>query len=705
MSVVQVRHVQKVLVERFSNLIDLTDQRWPSEDKRRDAFLSRSLAALAAKIQQPRSDAMAAQAVFDGQDDRGLDAITVEQGSAQSRITLIQAKWSHTGKAKFGEDEVHKMLRGLDLILNLDFRRFNSRFQLHVPELERAFESGSPKVTLVPSLMRTEPLSADVRQLLEEKIREYNHVEDMVDYEVLDLRDFHREILGNAATPRINAHLRLEGFGLESMPYMAIYGTMAVQDVAALFEEHGRGLFARNIRDALDLTDVNLKIRNTLLEKPEHFWYFSNGITMLCDKIKTTGGSSIPGRVGEFQLVGVSVVNGAQTVSAIHRAFNTSVEKSSIGRVLVRLISLEDCPPGFGDEVTTSTNTQNPIEERDFKSLDPCQIRLRDDFALALHLSYVIKRGEPLPDPDHGCSISEAAEALAATHPDAEFAALAKRDLASLWQASRYEVLFGPEPNAYRVWRSVQLLRTVRDQLARLREGLLWRAAAVASYGDLLITHILYRQLDVQNIEAPAADWDAQFLRVSALTADALGWALQAIDAEYGPTSQVIAAVRKTERIQKVAQHAVRGMLSGRPAPALNAEYRVAGADEGTGRQIATVKTLVAARRIPDGMILEFRPISRVERREMTDWLAIEPARSLAVWRNRPQAQLQWQADMNWYSPSGLVRKMRKLASGKDQAAQGTLHWHVPGEGSLVELANTLRIEQGLLVDEDPKEG
>ncbi|MDQ1015775.1 AIPR family protein [Streptomyces afghaniensis] len=702
MSVVQVRHIQKVFEERFTDLIDLADKRAPTKDD----LLSRSLAALATQIEHPCSDAIAAQAVFDGQDDRGLDAIAVELRSAQPRITLVQAKWNHDGRAKFGEDEVHKMLRGLDLILHLDFHRFNRRFQRHVPQLEQAFEAegGTPKITLVLALMRTEPLNSEVRQLLQDGIDKHNQVVDMVDYKILDLRDFHREILGNAAAPKINARVRLEGFGHESMPYQAMYGTMSVPDVAALFTEHRRGLFARNIRDALDLTDVNVKIRNTLLEHPENFWYFSNGITMLCDSVKPVGASVVPGGVGDFHLTGVSVVNGAQTVSAIHKAYSTDAQKAAKGRVLVRLISLENCPPGFGDQVTTSTNTQNPIEDRDFKSLDPAQIKLRDDFALLLHLSYVIKRGEPKPDREHGCSITEAAEALAATHPNAEFAALAKRDLSALWSDDAYRELFGPSPDAHRVWRCVQLLRAVRDRLAELREGLRWRAEAAASYGDLLIAHVVYRQLDTSAIQDPDADWDTQLARVPALVEDALGWALQAIDKEYGPTSHVIAAVRNTERIQRVARTAVRGMLAGHPAPALDAEYQVADSDEPKGRQVDAVKTLVSAGRIPNGTMLEFRPSSRPQRREMTEWLAEEPARGLAVWRNSASKQLQWQADLQWYSPSGLVRQMRRMASGKDSAAQGPEHWYVPEEGSLSYLADAVRAEQGLVVGEGTEE-
>ncbi|MGW6403386.1 AIPR family protein [Streptomyces sp. NPDC055134] len=699
MSVVQVRYIKKVLTERFTDLITMDDQRWPSEQKLEDAFLSRSLAALAAQIEHPCTDAEAARTVFDGQDDRGLDAISVELRSAPPRISLVQAKWNHQGRAKFGEDEVHKLLRGLKLLIQLEFDRFNARFQQHVPAVEQAFDyhGGTPKITLVLALMRTDALNADVRRLLEEGVQEHNRVvPDMVDFKVLDLRDFHREALGQAADPKIDARVRIEGFGHEALPYPAMYGTMAVPDVAALYTEHRRGLFARNIRDALDLTDVNVKIRNTLLEHPEHFWYFSNGITMLCDSVKPVGPSVVPGGVGEFLLSGASVVNGAQTVSAIHRACSEDAVKAAKGRVMVRLISLENCPPGFGDQVTTSTNTQNPIEDRDFKSLDPAQLSLRDDFAMLLHLAYVIKRGEPQPEREYGCSITEAAEALAAIHPNAEYAALAKRDLNALWSEDVYQELFGPSPTAYRVWRCVQLLRVVRDRLVELREGLRWRAEAMASYGDLLITHVVFRQLSTRAIEDPDTDWDAQLARVPELVEAALGWSLEAIDQAYGASSHIIAAVRNSEKIQRVARTAVRGITAGHDAPPLRAAYQVADDSEPKGRQVNAVTTLVTSGVIPDGTVLEFRPISRPQRREMIEWLAAVPARSRAVWRNSASNQLQWEADGEWYSPSGLVRHLRFLASGKDQAAQGPDHWFVPERGSLGFLANAVRAEQGL---------
>lgn len=697
MSKLHVGYVRKAIEDRFAGLIDMSDQARLLGDKLHQAFLSRGLAALAAQIEHPCSDRVAATRVFDGQDDQGLDSIAVDLGTTRSRICLVQAKWSDQNRGGFGEAEVHKMFHGLDLMLERNFGRFNRRFQPFVPDIERAYDSGTPKITLVLALMREAPLSDGVRDLIKMKQDEQNQVvRDMVEVKVLDLRDFHRAILGESAAPKIDTKVQLECFGQESTPYKAMYGTMTVPDLADLYEEHRRGLFARNIRDSLDESDVNSKIRQTLREELEHFWYFSNGITMLCESIQPIG-RALPGKVGNFQLSGVSVVNGAQTVSAIYRAFTEDTGAAQDGRVLVRLISLEDCPPGFGDQVTTTTNTQNPIEERDFKSLDPGQITLREDFARLLKRSYVTKRGETVPDSAHGCSITEAAEALAAVSPNARLAAVAKRDddLVGLWEDHNYRETFGLEPNVFKVWRSVELLREVRAQLKSLREGLVWRADAAAFYGDLLVTHLVYRRLDTRAIEDPECDWAAELAKVPDLVRDSLSWVLDAINYEYGKSSHIIAAVRNTERIERVVRAALRRLDSGEEAPDLNEDYRVATA-EAKGRRGNAVTTLVAAGEIDEGTVLEFRPYSKPERREMTEWLAADPRRTQATWSNQAgRNPLQWHADNEWYSPSGLARKMRFEASGVNSAAQGTIRWFVPGQGSLDELALAVRLREG----------
>jgi hypothetical protein len=56
--------------------------------------------------------------------------------------------------------------------------------------------------------------------------------------------------------------------------------------VASLFGAAGTRLFARNVRGFLGSTEINKGMEATLAEEPEYFWYYNNGITIVCDDAK-----------------------------------------------------------------------------------------------------------------------------------------------------------------------------------------------------------------------------------------------------------------------------------------------------------------------------------------------------------------------------------------------------------------------------------
>jgi len=90
--------------------------------------------------------------------------------------------------------------------------------------------------------------------------------------------------------------------------------------VADWYTEHGDRLFEQNIRKSLGLTRVNQELVDTLVTSPGDFWYYNNGITVLCDSTERYQASRATYSPIDLILKGASVVNGAQTVAAIHEA-------------------------------------------------------------------------------------------------------------------------------------------------------------------------------------------------------------------------------------------------------------------------------------------------------------------------------------------------------------------------------------------------
>lgn len=693
MNPIQIRHVREALQRDFTDRIDLSDIDNRPQQERDQAFLSRALAALALQDVTGCDADQAAAGVIDGQDDHGIDAVAVRPASPH--VWLVQAKWSDTGRASLDLGAALKLKRGLGMLMNGEYNRFNSRFQKLADNVDAVLGTPGVAITAVIALLGPRTLAREIQDELDQMCALLNADAPMIDMVVLGFVDFYRIVRAGIAGPKIDLDARIEGWGHLGEPYSAYYGTMSAMQVAEWYDNHGERLFAQNIRTSLGLTEVNRDLMVTLLEHPEHFWYFNNGITVLCDSVQRTAryASTV---AGEFRLNGASVVNGAQTVVGIHNAVRQEPEKGATGRVWVRFISLEDCPEGFASDVTRATNTQNQVEERDFVALDPDQARLRDEFSLSLHKTYVFKRGETDPPPNAGCSVVEAAEALACAHRDPRWVARAKRDKKLLWERGSegaYRALFGQRPSAHRVWRSVQVVRTVEQHLESSqgeREG---RAAAIAREAKLLTSHVVFRLLELDRIDDPEFRWEDELARVPELTGSVLDRLIHHVDADFGTNSYPITVFKNVERCGLLVQRVLEGIRTGRPVPELPPDYRPP-VRETRERKSRAVYILVDAQRIADGTALEFRAATGTERRALTPWLAEDPRRGQATWINNRSTPLLWAADGKRYSPTGLVMHMLRQVGAKAKAVQGTSRWFVRGEGSLTVLADQVRGEE-----------
>ncbi|MEU5694884.1 AIPR family protein [Actinosynnema sp. NPDC020468] len=686
----QVRHVAEQLQRDFGLHIDMRDLSGRAEAERDQAFLSRALTALALQDLTGCKPEEAAAGVIDGADDNGIDGIAVD--SASKRLWLVQSKWSDKGRAGLDQAAALKLDRGVRLLQDGDYEKFNERFQKLVKSVDEVIGTAGVQITLVIALMGDTQISDVVRQDLDAIVDQLNELEPLAELKVMRFADFYKIVRNGLADTKISLEARLENWGQLSDPYRAYYGILPVVDVAAWYSEHGVKLFAQNIRRPLGLTEVNQKLRTTLRENPEHFWYFNNGITVLCDSLrKSPRGSS--NAAGDFTLTGASIVNGAQTVKAIHDSVQTAPGTSD-ARVWVRLISLESCPPEFADEVTQATNTQNQVEARDFVALDDRQRNLRTEFVLNLRKTYVIARGDAEPLSDSGCTVVEAARALAAAHPDPTFAARAKASDSVLWETGptgTYHALFTSRTNAFQVWRSVELLRQVNGLLQAERDSREGRAARVAEEAEFLTAHIIFQHIGTREIGNADYDWGAALGRVPALTSTVLDWLIHWIDSKYPSTSFIPPTLRNPQRCAELAALVLADLRSGAPAPDLPSEYRSSSQARGT-RTVNAVIALVNAAAITDGTILEFRPQGATEKRVLDGWLAEDPQRGQATWVNNRAKPLLWAADGGRYSPSGLVKDMLRQAGQRIKAVQGTSRWYANGR-SLVEIADQVRAE------------
>ncbi|MER7805844.1 AIPR family protein [Streptomyces sp900116325] len=677
----QVRQLENALVEQFDGLIDMTDLEGRDDNSVRTAFLSRALAALAVLEVTGLDRKKAAACIIDGFDDQGIDAVAVDNDAPH--IWIVQAKWSKEGNATFDQKALFAAKEGLKKLVNSQYDRFNKKLQPMVPDLNSALSNPRVQITIVPALAGDRELSAGIQRDFEDLLREYNDPQEILRVEPLLLPHFISALRSGLDDPKVDLAARMPDFRYHDEPYLAYYGTLTADQVARWYSEHRHRLFQRNIRFPLGLTKINAGLVETVLREPEHFWYFHNGITVLCDQLNVSPR-------GDLELSGASVVNGAQTVASLQEAAERSAESVARARLNVRIIPLKGTPNNFDRRVTIATNTQNGVAEQDFRALDQIQTRLRYDFDVTLNKKYVIKRGEAPPAPSEGCDMLEATIALACAHQEAKFSFQAKSETALLWKDETYSKIFRSR-DARQVWRAVRLFREVKQEVDRQQQGLEGRASVFTEQGQYLIAHLVF-QSNRNWSSCSDGEWEKLTKQIPTSVNAALRWAMYALD-ESG--SQIGAAFRTAQRYGLVVQSSASSMLSGKPTPELSSEYE-ATEREKRARQANAVTVIVDAGAIEEGTRLEFRPIVEPERRALTEWLSEDQRRGSATWvvTSSRSKVLLWEWNGERYSPSALVMEMFKQANKSGpKAVQGTRRWFVPGQGSLVDIANRIRGE------------
>ncbi|MFE7524113.1 AIPR family protein [Kitasatospora sp. NPDC057542] len=689
----QVRQVRQALKAVYvdSGLIDGSDLVGKTGDDLEKRMLSRALCAQAVRIVTGFSPQEAALTVIDGIADKGIDAIAVVDGP-DPHVYLVQAKWSKDGKAKGERETVWELLAGLRLIDDEDFAAFNPRGRQLAEHAKVVMAKGPTPVTQVAVLMRADEVSEGFRHALVDGEREFNRHGDVLDHRIILAPEVWASVRDDLAPQPVQLTANLFPWFAISLPYESYQGVVEAEQVAE-WMGHGANLFNLNIRNPLGRTPINNELIGTLTEEPAKFWYFNNGVTVLCESVERTNQAirNPQSRPITLTLHNASVVNGAQTVRSVAEAVAAD-ESAADAQVGVRIIVTGKAAE-FAKRTTQATNRQNRVEARDFIALDPVQAAILEEMRAELGLEYSVRRSELDPTEDSGCSVVEAACALACAHPDSQYVARMATTLDVLWERGSqgiYDVLFRPQPSAHLLWNTVQILREVRRTLHTLRPGYEGRGAALTEQGLYLLTHLVFRRLDTESIDEPdpTQEWaSAAVAQVPGLVKDLLPAVAAAIDELYGERSQIRAVCADVARCREVADRVLHATAAPGDLPAPD-KYRRVPAQRKPRRPNA-VHVLIDRGVLDEGASLTLTTAYPLEAEALKDWLAQDEKRSRATWTKHRTKPVLWAADGKQYSPSGLITRMWELAEWEQRpvANQGTARWVTATGETLADLA------------------
>lgn len=490
--------IQPKIEELFRGKIDLTDVKNPND--REDKFYTRSLAALAVVMRCGIDYDIAAQSVTDGYHDMGIDA--VYNDAPQKKLLLVQSKWRKDGTGGISLDEANTFTTGIKRILNFDFSGCNEKLAAKQQEITAAICDMDYQIEVVYCHTGNEAMNTYAQRPFTELLSQVNE-DDSADLLVLvenKLQDIYEYLAnGQNGDDIVLDDVLLTNWGSIDTPFKAYYGTIPVSAIGEWYTQYGNRLFAKNIRYYKGSTEVNQGIKDVLKTQPEKFFYYNNGIKILCKQITKKAAYSTGKDIGLFVLEGVSLVNGAQTTGAIGAVFAENPEAIASAHVLVQMIDLGDAGDEQATQITKLSNTQNRIDGKDFASLDPQQDRLRKELSLA-GFQYLYKAGSKIEDPHHQISLDETIVSQACSLPDLSIVALTKRNIGALTEnidKVPYKLLFNGGTNSFSLYNGVQVLRAVDYCIKQNEVGCSGRKRLVLVHGNRFLLHLMFEQIQV----------------------------------------------------------------------------------------------------------------------------------------------------------------------------------------------------------------
>ena len=420
---------------------------------------------------------IAARSVTGVSHDKGVDAILIDEDTNQ--VFILQGK-CHLGAKPANEkrNDVLAFARLARIIRgpHADYANYRNGLDSNVAKwLDKARKRLSGKgYTLHLYYVSTGSCSSPLKDEAESEVNQANGSSEISVLDRKEILTLLTDYLGGAAPPVPSIDLRVDSKGIDGSDSMirrydkksdieSWILTVTGKDIGTLYRNAGDRLFARNIRGFLGDTSINDGMTETLKQGAEHFWYFNNGITIVCNAArKTTEKGQTVLRVSNPQ-----IINGQQTTRTLDK------HPENKASVLVRVISIprdaEHNEVSFEklvSNIVAATNWQNAILASDLRSNDQRQVALERDFA-KLHYRYLRKRetkreSRRLLGSQHYFWIKkeELAQAVAGCEEDPKVVRSGKE---GLFKAPYYDDIFNNRPihqylSSYWLSRSVKRL-------------------------------------------------------------------------------------------------------------------------------------------------------------------------------------------------------------------------------------------------------
>jgi len=336
------------------------------------------------------------ESITDGGMDRGIDNIYIDTSDSIATVHIFNLKYTAKfGKMKnnFPSSEIDKIINIIRQILDNDKKlqkETNPNLYQKIKDIWNIFEKQNPNfIIYLCSNLENNFIPAE-QERFEREIKKYNNFQ--VQYH--NINNFVR-LLTYKGIKKINGEIKLidtNYFTKIDGDVRALIANVDAEELLKLVTNNFKegvieDIFNDNIRLFLRYRSrINRNIKETaLLEDNYKFFYFNNGLTLVCDKF-----SYESRRAPIVKLTNVQIVNGGQTVHALWDAYQENKDMVKCINILIRVY--ETVGENLPQDIAEYTNSQNPVKNRDIRANDYIQKKLEKEL-LAMGYFYERKKG------------------------------------------------------------------------------------------------------------------------------------------------------------------------------------------------------------------------------------------------------------------------------------------------------------------------
>jgi hypothetical protein len=453
----------------------------------------------------------AVDAITDGGNDRGADALYIDDRDAKNDIHIFQSKCVNDfekSKNNFPSGEIDKLISFVTDLTNHDteaLRSANDLLKVKILDALEVLKESNATIT-VHFVGNTAPLIESEMKRIRTAFSRYRAIEFRM-HDLDTLSDFFLEKRAPELVREITA-IDTNFFDRTDQNLRGVVCSVAALDIVdAIRSEEGpdqveAGIFDQNVRVYLKRRNrINRRIIESALSDDNHmFWYQNNGITMTCDKIDLGPSKRSP----KIKLTNVQIVNGGQTSNCLFEAAKEQKEKIEDVILLVRIIetSSEDVKMSIAE----TTNSQTPINVRDLRSNDRQQRQLEEAFA-DLGYYYERKSGQHASKDS-----SKRVDALSAGQAYLAYGIglpeTAKKDRGRVF-GDLYDTVFSEDLSANKLLTSFKLIGLVNEKKKEIRNKI--RAGSSLESGEMSLIdgsfHVLFAIRQICNRDS-IDTWD-----------------------------------------------------------------------------------------------------------------------------------------------------------------------------------------------------